>query len=170
MLTINLNIIRHPIVIGSIYSLVWWAVAWSWRFDDFGLGVAAICAFGILIWFIQGSSSFGYRQLIIGGIGIFTDAIHSLLGIIPPMTLAEGMMIAGLWICFGQLMVYGVFGAISYRWAAALGGCGAIINYQGLASWMGHTPNYSLLWVGLEWMMLFPLFLFIKRIHDNQIE
>jgi hypothetical protein len=157
------GLVRHPIGVGIVYSILWWCVAWSWRYNDLRVGAISVLAFFILFWLIQGSSSFGYRQLSIGAIGIVTDYIHSFLGLIPTMTIAEGAVISGLWISFGQLMAYGIFGSMSYRWAAIVGGLGALFNYQGLVSWMGHTPTYSLIWLGLEWMVLFPLFLYIVR-------
>lgn len=146
---------------GLLYTGVWWAVAVAWRFDMVWVGWGSVGVF--LVVSALGQPTWRSWALAggIAALGVLSDLGHAYFGMMPPFSGQVALLIAGLWLCFGRLIMAGPFSHLPLWIAPLIGALGGWLNYVGLAKWMAFTPTQSLIWVCVEWAILFPFFVYI---------
>ncbi len=145
------------------YTVLWWAVAFSWRLDMAWVGWLGVCLYAMTTDFKGLSRQHWVGVAVIALVGFGSDLIHAQYGILPPIHGGTAGLIMMLWIAFAHLLCKGVFLGLPIWGAPFIGAMGGWMNYAGLTAWMGMTPEVSLMWITVEWAILFPLFLNLAR-------
>ncbi|NDC82912.1 hypothetical protein EB093_04525 [bacterium] len=147
-----------------LFPAIWWTVAIGWKYSLPLLAVAGVTVFLGMASIIDRSPVLWRGALAIAAMGLVSDWVYLTIGILPPVDPLILVSIAGLWICFGWVMMGQTFSKLPVVVQPIIGGIGGWLNYHGLGMWLHWTSSSSLSVVGIQWAVMFPIMIWITSI------